>query len=370
MTRLEAPPAPAASSILPGARDPLGTRARDRRAAAWILGLGVATAVSVLVCAGIGPVLVTPLRAAAIIAAHLGLPVDPQATLAEDAIIWGVRAPRVVLGAAVGACLALCGAALQAMVRNLLADPYVLGISGGASTGAAAAVLLGAGAGLGAAAQPALAFAGALAAALLVLVLARSHGAVTSLRLLLAGVAVGYVLTAITNLLVFTADTAEGSRSVMFWMLGSLALGHWDLFLGLAVLAAVAGLLILTAAGPVLDALAAGDETAWSLGIRPDRARVALLVVVSLCTGAAVAAAGAIGFVGLVVPHLARRLVGGPHRRVVPAAAFLGALFLLWADALARVVLAPRELPIGVITALVGAPFLVVLVRRLRGVAS
>lgn len=362
----------AALETRPGTRplaplgDPLGTRARDRRAAAILLGLAVAVAASVVVCLGVGPVAVPPGRTATILASHLGLPGHTPASVAEDSIVWTVRAPRVVLGAAVGACLALCGAALQAMVRNVLADPYVLGISGGASTGAAAAILLGAGAGLGSAAQPTLAFAGALLAALLVLVLARSHGAVTSLRMLLAGVAVGYVLTAITNLLVFTADTAEGSRSVMFWMLGSLALGHWDLFLLLTVLAAGLGLLVLTAAGPVLDALAVGDETAWSLGIAPDRARVALLVVVSLCTGVAVAAAGAIGFVGLVVPHLARRLVGGAHRRVVPAAALLGALFLLWADALARVLLAPRELPIGVITALVGAPFLVVLVRRLR----
>ncbi|WP_152351330.1 FecCD family ABC transporter permease [Brachybacterium subflavum] len=363
-----APSDPLATPDPPATRDadPLGAARRARRARLWTLALAAATLVSIVVCLGIGPVAIPPLRAAEIVLAHLGLPVDPHATPAQDSIIWAVRTPRVVLGAGVGACLAVCGAALQAMVRNLLADPYVLGISGGASAGAAAAILFGAGGMLGAAAQPVLAFAGAMIAALAVLVLARAHGAVTSLRMLLAGIAVGYVLSAVTNLLIFTSDSAEGSRSVMFWMLGSLALGHWDAFLALVLLAGVLGTLLLTVLGPVLDALAAGDETAWSLGIHPDRARVGLLAVVSLCTGAAVSAAGAIGFVGLVIPHLARRLVGGVHRRMLPVTALLGALFLIWADAIARIALAPRELPIGVLTALVGAPFLVVLVRRLH----
>jgi iron complex transport system permease protein len=346
--------------------DPLGLGRRRRRAALWTVALAAALLLSVVACLGIGPVPVPPARAGAIVLAHLGLPVDAHATAAQDSIIWAVRAPRVVLGVGVGACLAVSGAALQAMVRNMLADPYVLGISGGASAGAAAAILFGAGGMLGAAAQPVLAFAGAMIAALAVLVLARAHGAVTSLRMLLAGIAVGYVLSAVTNLLIFTSDSAEGSRSVMFWMLGSLALGHWDVFLALVLVAGLLGTLALTVLGPVLDALAAGDETAWSLGIHPDRARVGLLVVVSLCTGAAVSAAGAIGFVGLVIPHLARRLVGSVHRRMLPVAALLGALFLIWADAIARIALAPRELPIGVLTALVGAPFLVVLVRRLH----
>jgi iron complex transport system permease protein len=346
------------------AADPLGTRARTLRALLRLLVLALLAVVSVLVCLGIGPVALSPGTAARILVSHLGAPIEVTWTPAQDSIVWSVRAPRVLLGAAVGACLAVCGATLQAMVRNLLADPYVLGISGGASTGAAAAILLGAGAGLGSLAQPLLAFAGALLAALLVLALAGVNGAVTSLRLLIAGVAVGYVLTALTNLMVFTSDSAEGSRSVMFWMLGSLALGHWDVFLLLAVLAALAGTLLLTLLAPVLDALSAGDETAMALGIRPGRARVGLLAVVSLCTGTAVAAAGSIGFVGLVIPHLARRLVGARHAVAVPASALLGALFLVWADAFARVVMQPRELPIGVITALIGAPFLVVLVRR------
>ena len=367
------PPTPAgpAGRTPPGSRgprsdrDPLGVRARTRRSTILLVLLAVATAVSLVLCVGIGPVPIPPGTTAQVIAGHLGVTGAPAADPATDAIIRAVRLPRVLMGAAVGACLAICGAALQAMVRNMLADPYILGVSGGASTGAAAAILFGAGAALGQYAQSVLAFVGALGAALLVFAIARAGGRVSSLRLLLSGVAVGYALTAVTNLLIFSSDSAEGSRSVMFWMLGSLALAQWNAFLLIAGLAAALGIAAMTLGARVLDALSAGDEIAHGLGISPDRARIAFLVMVSLCTAAAVAGAGSIGFVGLVIPHLARRLVGARHRVLIPASALLGSLFLLWADALARVVMAPRELPIGVITAAVGAPFLLILVRRL-----
>lgn len=354
----------------PRSADPLGIRARSRRAAAVLLLLTTATAASLVLTMGIGPVPVPAGTSWQIVASHLHLPswiapAQAPAPPATDAIIWTVRLPRVLMGAAVGACLAICGATLQALVRNMLADPYILGISGGASTGAAGAILFGAGAMLGDYAQGVLAFGGALGAALLVFLIARAGGRVTSLRLLLSGVAVGYALSAATNLLIFSSDSAEGSRSVMFWMLGSLALAQWNAFLAIAGGAALVGLVVLTARASTLDALSAGDEIAHGLGISPDRARIGFLVVVSLCTAAAVAGAGAIGFVGLVIPHLARRLVGARHRVLIPASALLGALFLLWADALARVIMPPQELPIGVITAAVGAPFLLILVRRL-----
>jgi len=365
------PPAAVPSAADPAATvpaasgDPLGLRARARRSTLLLTVLTGLVALSLLLCVGIGPVPLSPALTLQVIAHHLGLPVPVPAEAAAEAIVWSIRVPRVLMGAAVGACLAISGAALQAMVRNLLADPYILGVSGGASTGAAAAILFGAGAALGEYAQSVLAFAGALAAALLVFVIARSNGRVTSLRLLLSGVAVGYALSAVTSLLIFSSDSAEGSRSVMFWMLGSLSLGRWDAFLAIALVAAVLGTVVLTARAPLLDALATGDGIAHSLGISPDRARIGLLAIVSLCTAAAVAGAGAIGFVGLVIPHLARRLVGSRHRVAIPASALLGAGFLVWADVVARLVMAPRELPIGVITAAVGAPFLLILIRRM-----
>lgn len=346
--------------------DALGVRARSRRAALVLLLLTAATGLSLVLCLGIGPVPVPAATSVRILAHHLGADVASPGDAAADAIVWGVRLPRVLMGAAVGACLAISGAALQAMVRNVLADPYILGVSSGASAGAAAAILFGVGAALGQYAQPALAVLGALGAALAVVLLARGNGQVTSLRLLLSGVAVGYALQAVTNLLIFASDDAEGSRSVMFWMLGSLSLATWNAFLAIALGAALLGAAALVLSAPVLDALSAGDEIAHSLGIAPHRARIGLLVIVSLCTAAAVAGAGAIGFVGLVIPHLARRLVGARHRVLIPASALLGAAFLLWADVLARIAVPPRELPIGVITAAVGAPFLLVLVRRLH----
>jgi iron complex transport system permease protein len=350
----------------PASSDPLGVRSRARRSALLLGLLAAASALSVVLCVGIGPVPVPASTTVQVIAQHLGLPIGGATEPAIESIVWDVRVPRVLMGAAVGACLALSGAALQAMVRNMLADPYILGVSGGASTGAAAAILFGVGAALGDYAQSVLAFLGALAAALLVFLIARAGGRVTSLRLLLSGVAVGYALTALTNLLIFSSDSAEGSRSVMFWMLGSLSLARWNAFLWVALIAGAAGLVVMLAGARVLDALSAGDEIAHGLGIHPDRARAGFLLVVSLCTAAAVAGAGAIGFVGLVIPHLARRLVGARHRVLVPAAAMLGGLFLLWADAFARVAMQPRELPIGVLTAAIGAPFLLILVRRLH----
>lgn len=337
-----------------------------RRADGWTLGLAGVLVISAVVTAGIGPVAVAPDTIVQIVTHHLvGLPATPTWAPSDEAIIWNVRIPRILLGIAVGAGLALCGAALQAMVRNVLADPYVLGISGGASTGAAGAILFGVGAGIGEYALPASAFLGAFAASMLVFFIARAAGAITSIRLLLSGVAVGYALSAATSFLIFASDSAEGSRSVMFWLLGSLGLARWDPVLAIAIVVVMVTLAALLLSGRSLDAITAGDETALTLGVSPDRTRIGLLAVVSLCTGVVVAAAGAIGFVGLVIPHLARRLVGSVHRRMLPVAALLGAIFLIWADALARTLMQPRELPIGVLTAIVGAPFLLFLVRRM-----
>ena len=354
-----------ASSTRDGTSAPALPGSARRRAVLWSLGLAGLLLVSLALCVGIGPVTIPPSTVVSIIGHNLGLPLEQTWTASEESIIWEMRVPRVLLGLAVGAGLAICGAALQGMVRNILADPYILGISGGASTGAAAAILFGFAAGAGQYALPASAFLGALAASLLVFFLARANGQVTSIRLLLAGIAVGYALSATTSFLIFASDNAEGSRSVMFWLLGSLALARWDAFLMLVLAIALATTAFLVLWSRRLDALAIGDETARALGVPPVATRIQVLTAVSLCTGAVVAAAGAIGFVGLVVPHLARRLVGAAHARLIPVTAMLGAALLIWADAGARVLMQPRELPIGIITALVGAPFLLILIRRM-----
>ncbi|WP_116951136.1 FecCD family ABC transporter permease [Jiangella endophytica] len=345
--------------------DDLGQAAQRRRTTLWIGGLSAGLLVTVVLAVGLGAVGIGPATVARIVGHHtLGSPAGVTWTQAEDSIVWQVRLPRVLLGAVVGAALAVCGVALQAMVRNLLADPYLLGVTSGASTGAAAAILFGLGAGFGENALSASAFLGALAASAAVFVVARAGGRITSLRLLMAGVAVGYALYAATSFLIFASDSAEGARSVLFWLLGSLGLARWGLPLAIVVVIVGLTLAALLLWSRRLDALAIGDETAHTLGVPPTRFRVQLLIVVSLCVGAVVAASGGIGFVGLVIPHVARRFVGAAHGRVVPVAALMGAIFLVWADVVARTVLEPRELPIGIITALVGAPFLLILVRR------
>lgn len=351
--------------------DDLGRRTRRRRTLAWVCGLSVVLLATLVTAVCIGAVALPPSTVAQIVAHHvLGLPSEAAWSPSDDAIVWQVRLPRVLLGAAVGAALAVCGVALQAMVRNLLADPYLLGITSGASTGAAGAILFGVGAGFGENALSVSAFLGALAASVVVFVVARAGGRLTSLRLLLAGVAVGYALYAATGFLIVASDSAEGSRSVLFWLLGSLGLARWGVPLASVLVLVGVTVLALTLWSRHLDALAVGDETAHTLGISPTGFRVRLLCLVSLCVGAVVAASGGIGFVGLVIPHLARRIVGAAHRRVVVVAALLGAIFLVWADVVARVALYPRELPIGIITALVGAPFLLVLVRRFHATRS
>lgn len=340
------------------------------RARAWAAGMLGVLAVSFVAGIAFGAVDVPPRDVLDVLGHHLFLwPAEQTWSAPRDSIVWEVRLPRVVLAATVGAGLAVSGMALQAMVRNLLADPYLLGVSSGASTGAAAAILFGVTLGVGGHALSTSAFAGAVAASALVYVVARSAGRVTSTRLLLAGVAVGYALQALTSFLIFASDSAEGARSVMFWLLGSLALAEWGQPLALAVTVVVLTVAVLTLLGRQLDALAVGDETALALGVAPERLRSGLLVLVALCVAVVVAAAGSVGFVGLVVPHLARRAVGAAHARAVPVAALMGAVLLIWADVLARVLLSPQEIPIGIITSVVGAPFLLLLVRRLQASA-
>jgi iron complex transport system permease protein len=374
-------PTGAATSRTTGSADPLGHRAATRRTVVWVALLTVVLLATLVVSVGFGAVHVSPADSLRIISHHLfGTDLGTSTGTAttdlarHDAVIWTIRTPRAILAVLVGAGLAVAGVILQAVVRNVLADPYVLGVSSGASVGAAAAITLGVGTGataaLGDYALQTSAFLGALAASGLVVGIARAAGRFTATRLLMAGVAVGYALSALTSFLVFASDSAESSRSVMFWLLGSLGLASWSGPLIAVAVVVVVSVGVLVLLGPRIDALHLGDETALTLGISPDRLRLGLLVLSCLLVGAVVAMAGAIGFVGLVVPHLARRLVGGRHRALTPVAALLGAVLLCWADIGARTFLAPQEIPVGIITALVGAPFLLLLVHRMHREAA
>ncbi len=278
-------------------------------------------------------------------------------------IVWELRFPRAVLAAVVGAGLSSIGVAVQAMVRNALADPFVLGISSGAAVGANAVLLFGALGALGVWALSTAAFVSALAAMSLVYVVARTPRGLTPLRLVLTGTALYYGFSAVTTFMVFAAERGEAARSAMMWLLGSLGGASWA-SLPIAAGAVLAGLAHLAWSARRLNALAMGDETAAALGVDADRFRKELFVVCAAVTGAVVAVSGAIGFVGLMVPHAVRMLVGADHRRLLAVAPLLGALLLIWVDVLSRTVLAPVELPVGVLTAAVGVPCFVLLMRR------
>ena len=275
----------------------------------------------------------------------------------------------MLTGAAAGAGLGVAGVVIQAVVRNALADPYVLGISSGASVGATAVVLFGALGGLGVYALPSAAFLGAVVATLLVLLLARTPSGLEPLRLVLVGTALGYGFSAITTVLVFLAPAGDAARSVMFWLLGSLAAADWRSVWLLGIVTVV-GCTLAIAVARHLDALAMGDDVAASLGVHAGRLRLVLFLAAAAVVGVIVSVCGAIGFVGLVLPHVARLLVGADHRRVLVLTPVLGATFLVLADVVARTVVPPYELPIGAVTAAVGVPvFVALMMRRLRTAA-
>ncbi|AVP58498.1 FecCD family ABC transporter permease [Pulveribacter suum] len=342
--------------------------ARQRRHLAWWLAaLGLLLALSLTLAIALGPVRIAPMQVWHITLHELGqrlalaLPAGDW-SVSQQQIVWRVRLPRVLLAALAGSGLALVGVAMQAMVRNPLADPYLLGVSSGASVGAVAVLAYGPpvflSTVLGTLALPLGAFGGALAACVAVYGLAHAGGRLSPARLILGGVAIAYCLGGLTSLMVLTSDQRDLANSVLTWTMGSLAGTRWD-ELGLPAALVAAGMALLLAQARALNALLGGEDTAATLGVDTTRTRRGLFVLVSLVTGTLVALAGPIGFVGLVVPHITRMLVGSEHRRVLPVAALVGAIFLVWADALSRIAFAPAELPVGVITSLVGGPFFV-----------
>lgn len=352
------------SSTVPHRRSP--TPAPRRTPLALVLGVGLAALVAtVLVTVTIGPADVAVADVARSALGHLGLGpaagTDGGVATLTDAIVWDLRLPRVLTAAAVGAGLALSGAVMQSLTRNPLADPYLLGLSSGASLGAVAVLVLGVSLLL-----PVAAFAGALAALVATLSLARVQGTLTPGRVVLAGLAVSQLAAAGTSFVIFWSSTGDSYREILTWLLGSLAGSTWQ-SVAIAGIALVVVAAVLIAAAPRLDAFAFGDTAAAALGVDVDRTRWTLMTLVALLTGAMVAVSGAIGFVGLVLPHAVSALTGPAHRRLLPVAAVVGAVFLVWADTAARTVFDPRELPVGIVTALVGVPVFAVLLRRRTG---
>jgi iron complex transport system permease protein len=277
----------------------------------------------------------------------------------HQAILFSLRLPRILLAGAVGICLASAGAGYQALLRNPLAEPYLLGISNGAAVGTMVALVF---FGRYEWSRPVMAFAGALAATFVVYRLARGRAGATPERLILAGV---IVTTFLSSAIVFITTLMDATRirSFTFWLLGDLS-GTTGSLLLVTFAAALVGVVVLLLNARSLNLMMLGERDAFDLGVEVSRVRIAVFAAASLLVGASVASSGSVGYVGLVVPHLVRLSFGSDNRLVVPAAALAGASFVILADTLARTVIAPRELPVGAITALIGAPLFVYLLKR------
>ena len=323
--------------------------------------LVVLLVVAVLLNAGIGAVRVPPLEVATVLLNRVGISTGVEVDVLREQVVWGIRMPRIVLAICVGAGLGMAGASLQAIFRNPLAEPGLIGVSSGGALGAIVLIITGV-APLGWISLPLAAFAGALLLTLVVYGLARSDGRTQRVTLILTGVAMNSVAGGLIGLAGFLADDAE-LRSIVFWTLGSLAGATWRAVLPVALIT-VCGLVLLPRYARAMNLIVLGEREAFHLGVNTERVRLLVIVLATLVAGAGVAVAGIVVFVGLVVPHLLRIVIGPDHRVLLPASALGGAILLLGADLVARTIVVPAELPLGVVTALIGGPYFLFLLRR------
>ena len=278
---------------------------------------------------------------------------------AQEHIVLYLRFPRVCLAAVVGAGLATVGVLLQAAVRNPMADPYIIGVSPGAAAGAVLALLLGWGQG----SLSAAAFGGGLLAFVAVGLMAWRNGRLTPSRVILAGVAISYLFTSLSSYLILNSAEHIPSQAILYWLMGSVAGARWDQ-LGLPALLVVGGSLYALSSARQLNLIALGDENACALGVNPHLLRLKLMTLAALLTGVLVSVSGGVGFVALMVPHAVRLVSGGDHRQLLPLSLLAGALFLVWVDLAARLLIQPAELPLTIVTAFIGTPFFLWLLRR------
>lgn len=272
-------------------------------------------------------------------------------------IIWGVRMPRVLLGAFAGMALAMVGVIMQATIQNPLGDPYILGLSSGASLGATFSILIGFSGVLSSFGAPLGAFLGALMASIFVYFLARIGGRITPFKMILAGMVISSICSSLTSLIIFLSKDNEGIRTVNFWMMGSLAGAEWsNIVLPIAI--SVIPLIYFFTQYRNLNLMVLGDETSITLGLNIEKHRKIYMILSSLITGVIVSVCGTIGFVGIMIPHIVRLIFGTDHKTLLPFSALVGAIFLIWADVIARCAITNMELPIGIITSVIGAPFL------------
>ena len=289
---------------------------------------------------------------------------DPTWNDMFEIIIWEIRLPRVILGALCGAGLALCGVLMQCVTKNPIAEPYILGISSGASCGAVAVIVMGGISFLGISSITAGAFFGSMVSGILVFSIGTCMGKSTSTtRLVLSGMAISTIFSALTNLLIYSAENSNQAKSALFWTIGSLGGAKWEVLLTpliALILVAIASFIM----SKTLDIMLLGDDNAIILGINIKLVKSVLLVMSTLLTSTLVAITGAIGFIGLVVPHICRTIAGSDHKKLIVLSSLIGAIFLIWSDVAARGMFPPTEIPIGIITSLVGGPFFLWLISR------
>lgn len=334
-----------------------------------IILLAILSVITIILATGMGAVWITPSSSAKILLSKIPIIGDfiKQDWLpVEYNIIINLRLPRVLIGMIVGASLSVCGVAMQALVRNRLADPFVLGVSSGASAFATLGMLFGTFSVFGIYYLPISAFIGSLATITIVYAISRVKGRINITHLLLSGVVLSMIMDNLTSIIKLSAPNALGLHNAEFWMSGSLAGAKWEyLTLPLAILLICIVILMLNHRG--LNLLLLGEESAGALGANVGRLQKLLVIIASLMAGVTVSVSGCIGFVGLIVPHFTRLLVGSDHKKVLPVSALLGGILVVWVDVIGRIIIAPEELPAGILTAVIGGPIFIWLLKKNKG---
>ncbi|MBN2734080.1 MAG: iron chelate uptake ABC transporter family permease subunit [Methanomicrobiaceae archaeon] len=326
-------------------------------------GLFVLTLIVMLFSTGVGESNISPQTVFAILTDFISGR-TPFWTPGEEVIVMDIRLPRIVLGALIGTSLAISGVALQSLFRNPMADPYILGISNGAALGATIVFVYGSAWAFSFYTLPAMAFIFGLSTIFLVYRVAKVGNQIPVNTLLLSGIAIAALFSAVNSFIMFTGG--QNLQQIMFWTMGGLSGRGWD-YVWIMLPFTIAGVIIMLSLTRQLNAMMFGEESAQYLGIEVEKLKKILLITTALITSAAVSVSGIIGFVGLIIPHIVRLVTGPDHRILIPASIFAGAMFIVIADMFARIIIAPAELPLGVITALCGAPFFLYLLRSKRG---
>ena len=331
-----------------------------------IILLSILAVITIILATGMGAVWITPSSSAKILLSKIpfiGNFINRDWSPVEYNIILNLRLPRVLLGMIVGASLSVCGVAMQALVRNRLADPFVLGVSSGASAFATLGMLFGTFSVFGIYYLPISAFIGSLVTITIVYTISRVKGRINITQLLLSGVVLSMIMDNLTSIIKLSAPNALGLHNAEFWMSGSLAGAKWEyLTLPLAILLVCIVILMINHRG--LNLLLLGEESAGALGTNVGRLQKLLVIIASLMAGVTVSVSGCIGFVGLIVPHFTRLLVGSDHKKVLPVSALLGGILVVWVDVIGRMIIAPEELPAGILTAVIGGPIFIWLLKK------